>query len=222
MRLRQRQRLAKLAAHPPRCLEIGPGCPRAHHTRYTATWDKLDFLERPGITIAAKWGYEELPIESNTYDLVYASHVLEHIEWTRTNFALREIRRILKPGGSFEVWVPDFAKIVEVWLNSARQPDRYHVHLTKGLPKVWCNDRIFGDGADPGRIHRAMFDGEHLLWCLERAGFSEVHLLETDKRAKGRGHRSINLGAVGRKMLRQSVMGRLRRRNPGVLAVEVP
>jgi SAM-dependent methyltransferase len=207
---------------PPRCLEIGPGQhPTAFHARYTATWDKLDFLPGPHITIAARWGLEPLPIPANTYDLVYASHVLEHIEWTRTIHALREVLRILKPGGAFEVWVPDFAKLATTWLFACLPPDSYHSHRSRGTVKTWCNDRIFGDGANPGRIHRAMFDDEHLLWCLTKAGFTDVQLLTRDIRAKGRGHRGINLGARGVKMLKGATMRKLRLHHPEILARKV-
>lgn len=42
--------------------------------------------------------------------LLYASHVLEHIPWYKTEEVLREWVRVLKPGGVLEVWVPDRLK----------------------------------------------------------------------------------------------------------------
>ena len=45
-----------------------------------------------------------LPFEDASYDVVYASHVLEHIQDDR--LALREVRRILKPGGIAILPVP--------------------------------------------------------------------------------------------------------------------
>ena len=52
-----------------------------------------------------------LPFEDNTFDLVYASHVLEHIPWYKVEEVVKEWVRILKPGGVLEVWVPDGLKI---------------------------------------------------------------------------------------------------------------
>lgn len=52
------------------------------------------------------------PLESNTFDHVLASHVLEHIMITERNGrdviwdVLEEVHRVLKPGGVFEVKVP--------------------------------------------------------------------------------------------------------------------
>ena len=40
-----------------------------------------------------------LPFESNTFDLVYSSHVLEHFHRNETLNVLKEWFRVLKPGG---------------------------------------------------------------------------------------------------------------------------
>jgi SAM-dependent methyltransferase len=46
----------------------------------------------------------ELPFEDGSYDIVFASHVLEHISDDRR--AIKEIRRILRPGGRAFLAVP--------------------------------------------------------------------------------------------------------------------
>src|SRR5262249_14942907 len=47
---------------------------------------------------------QQLPFEDQSYDLVYASHVLEHI--LNDSKAVRELRRILRPGGIAVLPVP--------------------------------------------------------------------------------------------------------------------
>lgn len=47
---------------------------------------------------------QELPFEDGSYDFVFASHVLEHIGDDRR--AIREIRRVLRPGGLAVLPVP--------------------------------------------------------------------------------------------------------------------
>jgi predicted SAM-dependent methyltransferase len=76
------------------CLEIGPGKDPVDG------FETLDVIDRPGIIYVAKWGHESLPIPNETYDLVFASHVLEHVCWTRTQNALLEVMRVLKPEGT--------------------------------------------------------------------------------------------------------------------------
>jgi len=50
---------------------------------------------------------ERWPIETNSYDLVYTSHLLEHLSQETVYFTLREIYRILKPGGGLRISVPN-------------------------------------------------------------------------------------------------------------------
>ena len=44
-----------------------------------------------------KFDIQDMPFEDNTYDLIWCSHVLEHVPDDRR--ALSEIRRILTPNG---------------------------------------------------------------------------------------------------------------------------
>lgn len=171
-------------------LEIGPGdCP------VDRQWDLLDVERGPGIDVVARWGDEKLPVADDTYDLVYASHVLEHIPWFKTDRALGEVFRILKPGGILEVWVPDFDKILEAY-RAGRCGDDWRKHNPRSDPWRWFNGRLFTYGPDPN-WHRAVFDARSLRGCLEQAGFGNVHKL-TEPR--GYDHGAINLGMRGKRV----------------------
>jgi ubiquinone/menaquinone biosynthesis C-methylase UbiE len=58
---------------------------------------------------------EELPFESNSFDMVYSSHVFEHIP--DRNKALSEIHRVLKPGGIHFCVVPTTGEKVYAFIN---------------------------------------------------------------------------------------------------------
>lgn len=49
------------------------------------------------------WNIEEIPADGASFDAVICSHVLEHVD---TETALREINRVLKPGGKAFLMVP--------------------------------------------------------------------------------------------------------------------
>lgn len=55
--------------------------------------------------VYANCGAERLPMPDNTYDLIFANYVLEHVPGIAD--AAREITRVLKPGGLFVASVPN-------------------------------------------------------------------------------------------------------------------
>ena len=58
-----------------------------------------------------------IPFESNTVDVVYHSHLLEHLDRKDVDKFLKEIFRVLKPGGIQRIVVPDFYSLCEAYLN---------------------------------------------------------------------------------------------------------
>ncbi len=95
------------ANKPKRYLEIGSGNNRL------PGFETLDIFGGRYVDYVYN-AARPLPFRDNTFDLIYASHVLEHIPWYMTEQVLREWFRILKPTGQLEVWVPDGLKICKV------------------------------------------------------------------------------------------------------------
>ena len=175
-----------------RALEIGPG-----KDPVSKDWDLLDMVDRPNLTYKHDLRKLPLPIENNTYDLVYMSHILEHIPWTKTIETLEEIRRILKPGGTVEIWVPDLAKLVGAYLNPERvKMDGWYKFNEEKDPVRWFNGRLFTYGPGEENWHRAAFDEPYLRRCLKKAGFKNQTKLESPR---GYDHGWINLGIRGEK-----------------------
>jgi len=175
-----------------RQLEIGPG-----DCRLPGEWTTLDCVARPGIVDqVARWGAEPLPFPDESFELIYAAHVLEHIPWYETVAALTEAARILVPGGRLELHVPDLAVLVRA-IDAQCCPD-YHVeqNLNQELHWMhWAAERLFHLG--PAEAwHRACFNDAHLRWCLARAGFVEPERLDHER---GADHGVINLGLAARK-----------------------
>jgi SAM-dependent methyltransferase len=65
----------------------------------------LDSRQFPGVDIVADLE-GPLPIDDNTYDVVYANQVFEHV--TNLVGLMHEIHRVLKPGGKLLAQVPYF------------------------------------------------------------------------------------------------------------------
>jgi hypothetical protein len=88
---------------------------------------------------------------------VHASHVLEHLPWWQTVNALREVHRIIAPGGKVTIWVPDAMGIIKMF---NEDPERF-LDLERGWgcgnmnkdqdPWTYLNARVFW-GARPGEL----------------------------------------------------------------------
>lgn len=68
----------------------------------TSRYDGLDVKEGAEVTIVAS--AENMPIEDNTYDIVFSMSAIEHIPDAAA--AIRECWRVLKPGGTAIIGVP--------------------------------------------------------------------------------------------------------------------
>jgi len=66
-------------------------------------WINLDYCKAEGIDVVHDLE-KKLPFKDNEFDLIYASHILEHIK--NYEQLIGELRRILKEGGILEIKVP--------------------------------------------------------------------------------------------------------------------
>ena len=61
---------------------------------------------------------KKLPLSSGSVDVLYSSHMLEHLDQTEVNVFFREARRVLRPYGIIRLSVPDFNKQVQKYIES--------------------------------------------------------------------------------------------------------
>lgn len=87
-----------------KCLQIGCG-PKPRASTREETWINLDILPGPGVDVVRDLR-RGLPFGNRTMDHVFADNVLEHLYPDDAIFALNEIDRVLKLGGTAEIIVP--------------------------------------------------------------------------------------------------------------------
>lgn len=117
-----------------------------------------------------------LPVPDNAADVVYASHVFEHLDGDEAQRFLHEAYRVLIPGGILRLVVPDLGKLVEEYVATG-DADQFieRTRLARKRPKSlaaklrWL---LVGD-----RAHLWMYDGRSLALALTRAGFRNVEVL---------------------------------------------
>lgn len=181
-----------------RALEIGPGPKR------------IEGFETVNIVYGRDVDYiadatKSLPFPSGTFDIVFASHVLEHTPWFRLDQTIEEWVRVLKPGGQLEIWVPDGHKIsalivdLEAGLQRDEWRDDWRPFNSENDPFKWANGRLlYGVRSDYPSWHQAILTPKFLISLLSRAGLNHISLME-DTQTRGERHGWINLGVRGYK-----------------------
>ena len=117
-----------------------------------------------------------LPVESDSCDLVYSSHVLEHMSLNECRQAIRNTFRILKPGGAFRVLVPDLKAMVKIYMESDDPAAATNFVAQTQLgredrPRGLLSSAAAAFGFTP---HLWMWDYESLALELEKAGFTDL------------------------------------------------
>ena len=113
------------------------------HVDHVATIDNLGFLG------------------DGSVDLIYNCHVLEHFRRRDVKRVLVEWLRVLKPGGTLRLSVPDFARLCDVYQRTG------DLELVIGP--------IFGRQDYLYNIHYNMFDEASLTRQLLEAGYTAAH-----------------------------------------------
>lgn len=144
-----------------KCLDIG--CGIRPFADFADGFDKSINGQKYIGDIERKW-----PIEDNIYDTIHAWNILEHIR--DKIFVLNEAQRVLKPGGTIEIIVPDASKKMELAM-----ADPTHISLwVKGtFMEYFCGRRP--GNADYGMKKWELVEcrayteiNDNLIFCIMR------------------------------------------------------
>jgi predicted SAM-dependent methyltransferase len=117
-----------------------------------------------------------LPIPEGTCELLYCSHVLEHLSLADCAVALTNSFRTLKPGGTWRMVLPDLRAIAALYLDSD-DPAAAEVFMDKsGLGVLHRPKGVKGrvTQAFGNSRHLWMWDYESLAGRLRSVGFREI------------------------------------------------
>ena len=118
---------------------------------------------------------EPMPFSDNSVAIVYSEHFFEHLDYPGpAERFLKECRRILKPGGTFSIGVPDTQSALEAYVG----PDNkgYFTLAKAKWHPGWCQTRLehinyhFRQGTE----HRFAYDFETLNHVLTKTGFTNI------------------------------------------------
>lgn len=80
-----------------------------------ADWINSDAQEGTGIDISADIVKDGLPLKSASIPFIASHHALQQLEISDIINALRELHRVLVPGGVLRLGLPDFEKAMEAY-----------------------------------------------------------------------------------------------------------
>ena len=142
-------------------LEIGSGPkPKEGYVHF-------DIRKLPGTDVVGD--AKKLPFKEGEFSEVYSRFFLEHLSRKDAKLALKEMFRVLCPGGVVEIIVPNLAYFARLYLEA------------KGQKKEWALNKIYGFENYPQDHHYFGYDFDTLKGFLEEAGFSCVERAEGEE-----------------------------------------
>jgi predicted SAM-dependent methyltransferase len=97
-----------------------------------------------------------LPFATESFDVVFSSHTLEHFEHKQISSVLDEWVRVLKPGGDMRLIVPDLSVAAKQLLDGNISQDTWNV--------------LYGEQNERWNFHRTGFTPKILQELLESKG----------------------------------------------------
>ncbi|MDB5249623.1 MAG: uncharacterized protein JWQ40_4017 [Segetibacter sp.] len=135
-----------------------------------------------------------IPFPADSVDVVYHSHLLEHLDRDIAKHFLLEIKRVLRPGGILRIVVPDFERFAKDYVHhlsvcendkgEAGKHDEYisamisqcvrrEAHGTSHQKpfRRFIENTLLGDARRRGETHQWMYDRINLSWLLIGLGY---------------------------------------------------
>jgi len=146
---------------PPRRLNWGCG------DHLGAGWINSDAKRAPGVDLVADIR-DGLPLAEGSIDYAVSVHALPELSYREQLPALRELLRVLRPGGALRLVLPDLDRAIDAYRQGRR--DHFEVPAEEA-------------GSDGGRFishilwfgySRTLFTVDFAAELLERAGFEQV------------------------------------------------
>lgn len=131
-------------------------------------WINSDIKDGPGIDLAFDI-LEGLPLDDDSIDYVVSVHALPELHYEMQVPTLAELRRVLRPGGTLRLALPDLDKGIDAYRRGDRDyflvPDEDMQSLGGKLitQLVWYG------------YSRTLFVADFIEELLRKAGFAEIH-----------------------------------------------
>ena len=147
-------------------LHIGSG------PRVKEGWVNIDISDAPGTYYADL--RNPLPLADGSAAHIHAEHVVEHLEYEEAQRFLAECFRLLQPGGSLRVIVPDAGKYLRAYVTGDEEFFAKITRLGGAQYEMRTKMEIINQMFRMGGDHRFAWDFETMRLVLADAGFARI------------------------------------------------
>lgn len=120
-----------------------------------------------------------LPLPDQSFDYVFAEHLIEHLTYPQAQRLLGECLRILKPGGRIRLVTPDLDQIISLFAKPPEEGQQRYLD--------WIYRALAPDLLAPGPVfllnhmshfwgHRFLYDKSTLMHIISAAHFGELRV----------------------------------------------
>lgn len=117
----------------------------------------------------------KIPIPNNSSEVVYSSHMLEHLDRDDAMVFLQEAKRVLATGGIIRLALPDIEKKVRSYVDDA-DADLFVASTNMCVPRPRSFSQRLRIVVVGTRHHQWMYDGKSLCKLLTGAGFTDAKI----------------------------------------------
>jgi predicted SAM-dependent methyltransferase len=156
-----------------------------HNTHCDASARKIFNSEEGGVDVDYVMDAADLTFPDGVFDEVRMWHTLEHLTARRGRLAVEHVFRVLRPGGVFDVEVPDMDRLCNEWMLVHEQFSTSGD--TEGAEDDWrallqwfYSEDLDGLMDEPHlNAHLTGYNEELLGWLLSDVGFRVGNRLDT-------------------------------------------
>lgn len=116
---------------------------------------------------------KKFPFKSNVADVIYSSHMLEHLSRHSASHFIKECYRVLKKGGILRIVVPDLKKLIDTYLID-KDADKFLDNSLLVSPSIETFKEKIIFLIIGYRHHQWMYDSSSLHKLISNQGFNNI------------------------------------------------
>ena len=122
---------------------------------------------------------KKLPFKSNTLDLIYSSHLVEHIHYKQIIFFVNECKRVLKKNGKLIIATPSLEKITKISYGENNKNKK----ILFSRQAKWIKNEFISSSFQINLLmrnfgHRYILDFDFIKKISNNLGFDKVEIID--------------------------------------------